>query len=234
VQAYPSPRVAIVSTGDELVEPMMKPMAGQIRNSNGTMLVAQCVRAGALPRYLGIAIDKREVLLSLIREGLQTTDVVVLSGGVSAGKLDLVPGVLEELGVQTHFHKVNLKPGRPLLFGTKGQTLVFGLPGNPVSSFVCFELVIRPALRKLRGHTHAGPDFTAIPLASKFETDNNRPTFGPGKLIATPDGLKLEPIDWFGSADLRALSGANALWSVDAGKHAFAVGDRVPTLLLNH
>jgi molybdopterin molybdotransferase len=153
----PAPRVAITSTGDELIEPDQVPGPGQVRNSNAPMLLGQVAAAGGLPRSLAIARDTRESLRSVVEEGLATSDVLLLSGGVSAGKLDLVPEVLKDAGVVPHFHKIKLKPGKPLLFGTcdrpEGKRLVFGLPGNPVSSFVCFELFVRPALRRLGGHT---------------------------------------------------------------------------------
>src|SRR5207244_4284231 len=111
------------------------PGPGQIRNGNGPMLTAQVARAGGVPHYLGIARDRLDSLRPLAADGLRS-DILVLCGGVSAGKLDLVPGVLRELGVEAHFHKVEMKPGKPVLFGTCGATLVFGLPGNPVSALV--------------------------------------------------------------------------------------------------
>ena len=140
----------MLATGSELVEADATPGPGQIRNSNGPMLVAQATRSGAVPRYLGIGRDDANVLAAMVRDGLENSDVLILAGGVSVGAFDLVPGVLRDLGVEAHFHKVRMKPGKPLLFGTRGSTLVFGLPGNPVSSFVCFELFVRPALRAAR------------------------------------------------------------------------------------
>src|SRR5260370_14847749 len=115
-KAVPRPRVCVLSTGDEIVEANQAPGPGQIRNSNGPMLAAQTDRAGGVPRYLGIARDNLESLRPLVAEGLEA-DVLILSGGVSAGKLDLVPGVLRESGVVAHFHKVEMKPGKPVLFG---------------------------------------------------------------------------------------------------------------------
>ncbi len=152
-RVQPAPRVAILSTGDEIVEAPAQPGPGQIRNGNGPMLVAQTARAGGVADYLGIARDRLESLTPLVERGLRS-DVLVLSGGVSAGKLDLVPGVLTDLGVDAVFHKVAMKPGKPVFFGmaTRAQRcLVFGLPGNPVSAYVCFELFVRPALRSLDG-----------------------------------------------------------------------------------
>ena len=149
VKVQPAAGVAVLSTGDEIVPPGVKPGPGQIRNSNGGMLLAQVQRAGGEPTFLGIARDDAGHLRSLIAEGLKY-DVLILSGGVSAGKLDLVPGVLAELGVEALFHKVAMKPGKPVLFGGHAsKAIVFGLPGNPVSSLVCFELFVRPAIRKL-------------------------------------------------------------------------------------
>lgn len=229
VPTYSPARVAVIATGNELVEANMVPKAGQIRNSNGPMLVAQAVRAGALPRYLGIARDDPAVLASLIREGMTTSTVLVLAGGVSVGKHDHVPAVLRELGVEVHFHSLRMKPGKPLLFGTKGETLVFGLPGNPVSSFVGFELFVRPAIRKLGGHAEPGPVIRSLPLAEAFTASNNRPTYHPAAL--TPDG-QVRPLPWFGSPDLRGLLAADALAVLPAGDHEFAAGQLIEVVLL--
>ena len=148
------PQVAVLATGNELVPLDQVPGPGQIRNSNEPLLAACVARAGGIPRPLGIAVDQPAELRRLIAAGLES-DVLVVAGGVSAGVLDLVPGVLAELGVEQVFHKVNIKPGMPLWFGIlPGQPaakLVFGLPGNPVSSYVCFELFVRPALARMAG-----------------------------------------------------------------------------------
>jgi molybdopterin molybdotransferase len=229
----PAARVSILSTGDELVEADQRPGPGQIRNSNGPMLQALVSRAGASPRYLGIARDDRSVLTHLVRQGLDDGDVLVLSGGVSAGKYDFVPEVLREAGVEAHVHKVRMKPGKPLFFGTRGEKLVFGLPGNPLSSFVGFELFVRPALRKLAGHATPGPEFVPLPLANGLDAENDRPTYAPARLEVTPAGLKVSPAAWFGSADLRAFLTADALLQLPAGRINYAAGTPVPALLLN-
>src|SRR5262249_17242528 len=156
-----------------LVSAATTPGPGQIRNGNGPMLMAQVSRAGGSPGVLGIAGDRVESLKPLIEEGLRS-HVLVLSGGVSAGKLDLVPGVLQELGVRAHFHKVEMKPGKPVFFGTRGETLVFGLPGNPVSALVCFELFVRPALRVLMGQPDPGPRILQAALAEDFAYKSDR------------------------------------------------------------
>jgi molybdopterin molybdotransferase len=234
VRVVPRPRVAVLSTGDELVEAPQVPGPGQIRNSNGPMLAALAARAGAALRYLGIARDRLDSLRPLVSEGLDA-DVLVLSGGVSAGKLDLVPGVLQEAGVIAHFHKVAMKPGKPVLFGTRDhdgrRTLVFGLPGNPVSALVCFELFVRPALRHLAGHADAGPRWVKAALAEDFLYSTDRPTYHPARLEATATGIRVRPVPWFGSADLRGLSRANALVLLPAGDgcyHAAQVLEALP------
>jgi molybdopterin molybdotransferase len=184
IAVIPRPRVTILSTGDEIVDAPEKPGPGQIRNGNGPMLQAQVVRAGGIPQYLGISRDRAEELRSKIKQGLQS-DIFVLSGGVSAGKLDLVPGTLGQLGVQAHFHKVEMKPGKPVLFGTWKKTLVFGLPGNPVSALACFELFVRPAIRRLAGHEKPGPFFVEATLAEDFTYKTDRPTYYPAGQVVS-------------------------------------------------
>jgi len=233
VPVHPAARLAIISTGDELVEPPARPGPGQIRNSNGPMLVALTARAGAEARYFGIGRDDKAALTNLVRQGLDEANVLVLSGGVSAGKFDFVPDVLRELGVEAHFHKVRMKPGKPLLFGSRGNTLVFGLPGNPVSSFVGFELFVRPALRKMTGEAIPGPTFVPVPLVTDLVAENDRPTFAPATLKWTPNGLQVQPAGWFGSADLRGLLATDALIALPAGAVSYTAGSTVPTLPLD-
>jgi molybdopterin molybdotransferase len=232
VPTHPAPEVAVLSTGDELVAADVKPGPGQIRNSNGPMLLAQVTQAGVRPRDLGIAIDNVDRLRVAISDGLRS-DVLILSGGVSAGKLDLVPDVLRGLGVEPHFHKVRMKPGKPLFFGTRGETLVFGLPGNPVSSFVCFELFVRPALRQLRGFPEAPPVFVPLPLAGEFAYDTDRPTYHPARVELSADGEHVQVVPWLGSPDLRALTAANALVLLSEGRHTYGAGQRLPVLRLD-
>jgi len=232
VRTHPSPEVAVLSTGDELVPGDAKPGAGQIRNSNGPMLLAQVVNAGGSPRDLGIAIDDADRLRDAITDGLRSP-VLLLSGGVSAGKLDLVPGVLRGLGVEAQFHKIRMKPGKPLFFGTRDETLVFGLPGNPVSSFVCFELFVRPALRRLRGLPAAPPVFVPLPLAAEFAYETDRPTYHPARVELDADGEQVQVVPWLGSPDLRALTAANALVLLTEGSRKYKAGQPLPVLRLD-
>ncbi len=241
IRVVPPPTVCILSTGDEVVEAGQNPGPGQIRNSNGPMLSAQVSRAGAVPRYLGIARDELSSLASLVAEGLKG-DVLILSGGVSAGKLDLVPGVLQDAGVVAHFHKVELKPGKPVFFGTRtvsppreqGQkgrnTLVFGLPGNPVSALACFELFIRPAIRRLRGFSEPGPKMVQAQLVEDFPYRTDRPTYHPAWLEATSAGFRVRVVPWLGSPDLRGLLRANALIVLPPGDFLHRAGQVFPVL----
>jgi molybdopterin molybdotransferase len=227
VPAFIRPSVGILSTGDELVEAGEQPGPGQIRNSNGPMLTALASRAGVVAYYMGIAYDRLDVLPELVATGLEH-DVLVLSGGVSAGKLDLVPGVLRDAGVVAHFHKVAMKPGKPVFFGTRDdrgrRTLVFGLPGNPVSSLACFELFVRPALRRLAGHPEALPPPLSAPLAEDFAYSTDRPTYHPARLEPTAGGWQVRPVPWQGSADLLGLTRADALVVLPAGDHTHRAG----------
>lgn len=232
VRVVPRPIVAVLATGDELVPPDARPGPGQIRNSNGPLLHAAVVESGAEHVALGIARDEPKELQSLIRAGLKAADVLVLSGGVSAGVLDLAPGVLRASGVEERFHKVHMKPGKPLWFGVapgEPPQLVFGLPGNPVSTLVCFHLFVRAALARLGGRRSDALETQEAELTAPFTHRGDRPTFHPGRTV---DARRVEPLRWQGSADLRTLAEADALVCFPAGDREFAVGDRLRVVLL--
>ncbi len=232
VNVHRLPSVAVLPTGSELVESPTLPTQGQIRNTNGPMLLAQVQRAGATPISYPIGRDDRQELREQIEKALSTADVLLLSGGVSVGKYDFIPEILSEVGATTHFHKVQMKPGRPILFATLDEKIIFGLPGNPVSSFACFELFVRPALRLLKGETVTGHTFVNLPLAQTFITNNNRPTYGPATITFTSEGPKVTAQSWFGSADLRGLGECNALIEVEAGQVNKKAGEGIRCLLL--
>jgi molybdopterin molybdotransferase len=231
VAAVPAPRVAVLATGNELVEASRVPGPGQIRNSNGPLLAGLIAQAGGQPALLGIARDEPCDLLRKIEAGL-AHDVLLLCGGVSAGVLDLVPQMLAQVGVQQVFHKVNLKPGKPLWFGVQERTLVFGLPGNPVSSLVCFELFVRPAIEKLSGRQPVGLLRTRAILTRDHPQRGERPTFWPAALTQTNQTLSVHPLAWQGSGDLRTLTGADCLAYFPAGDRLFPAGEQIDVLRL--
>ena len=162
---------------------------------------------------------------------------MVLSGGVSAGVLDLVPKVLEDGGVERVFHKVRVKPGKPLWFGavpgTAGNTLVFGLPGNPVGTLVCFELFVRPALRAMAGKQADTHPMVEARLARPHKQRGDRPTYFPAVLRNESDTTLVEPLNWHGSADLSTLARADGLALFPAEKTRFEAGESITVLLLD-
>ena len=187
---------------------------------------------------LGIGRDDPAELRRLMGEGL-AADILIVTGGVSAGVLDLVPGVLQELGVEQVFHKVRMKPGKPLWFGQYEQAghraLVFGLPGNPVSTLVAFEIFVKPALRVLRGESFRPPASMRGVLTAQVSLRGKRPTYYPCRIHFgdRAAGLpKVEPLAWSGSADLAALTRANALAVLPVQEAEFAVGDQVEVIAL--
>ncbi|MEZ4676615.1 MAG: molybdopterin-binding protein [Caldilineaceae bacterium] len=184
VPVYPQPRVAILSTGDELVEPEQQPGPGQIRDSNRAMLCAAVESAGGVPIDLGIASDNSQRLREQMIMGFTRGDILLTSGGVSMGELDLIKPILEELGT-VHFGRILMKPGKPLTFATirpevvggGSSKLVFGLPGNPVSSLVTFYLFVVPALRKLAGRSNPHLQRVQAQLAQPLALDPSRPEY---------------------------------------------------------
>ncbi len=238
VVAVPRPRVAILSTGSELVAPDLVPAFGQTRNSNGPMIAAAVSLLGAEPISLGIAPDRPEAIRALVAQGL-AADVLVLSGGVSAGDLDLVPAIFARCGVEKRFHKVRLKPGKPVWFGVvrrggdEASTLVFGLPGNPASSLVCFELFVRPALQALAGQPREAwhmPRGRAV-LSGPAKAAPDRPVYLPCRLARTARGLEATPLPWTGSSDLLGLAGAGGLIALPAGGRRHEAGEEVEVVV---
>ncbi len=236
VRVIRRPRVAILATGDELVPAAQSPGPGQIRNSNEPMLAAQVQQAGAEPIRLGVARDERQALRERIDAGLQC-DFLLLSGGVSAGKLDLVPSELAAAGVRQIFHKIQMKPGKPLWFGilerstNESPCYVFGLPGNPVSSMVCCELFVRAALRRWQGLEPAVVEPIMAQLTANISLSSNRPTYHPAHFAWTSEGPRVSLIDWVGSSDVCATVDANCTALLRAGDHKWNAGDSLEVFL---
>lgn len=227
----PRPRVAVLSTGDEVVPPDAAPAPHQIRNSNGPMLAALVTGAGGVPGPMMSSGDDLDDLRRAVREGL-AADILVAIGGVSMGEADRVGDAFHLEGVERLFHKVATKPGKPLWFGRRGETLVFGLPGNPVSSLLCFLLYVGPAMRAMTGCTRPLPRTVPVRLAGSLKASRDRSTYHPVVLESVEDGWQARPPDYTGSGDLAALARADALAVVPAGGPSANPGDRVPVLLL--
>lgn len=224
---FAKPTVAILATGDELVEIAETPTDFQIRNSNSYSLAAQVRRAGGVPRILPVARDRYDATRELMKQGLES-ELLLLSGGVSAGKYDLVEQVLADLGAQFFFTRVRIQPGQPLVFGAVRGKLFFGLPGNPASTVVTFEVFARAAIEILGGLA-AEPvlPLTWAKLTSDFKHKAGLTRFLPAHL----DGQgNLTPLSWSGSGDVPALARANAYLVADPDRERYAAGDFIQTL----
>ena len=234
VTVFRRPQLGVLATGDELVSIGTDVGPGQIRNSNEPMLLAQAAEFGCHPFPLGIARDDESQLEQKIGAGL-FCDILCLSGGVSAGKLDLVPGVLQSAGVREVFHKVQIKPGKPIWFGVLDADraadgrphYIFGLPGNPVSSMVCCELFVQTAVRRLRGIEPARAEPITAELSCEHHHRDERPTFFPSCLAWDGQKYLVTPLNWKGSADLRSTADANAMALFPAGERSYSAGETV-------
>ena len=204
------PSVAVLSTGNEVVPIDRVPEPGQIRDANSHYVAARLRRLGIEAVCLGIAPDEPAALKAALAEGM-TRDVLAVSGGVSMGDYDLVPGLLKELGTEIFFEKVAMQPGKPTVFGRCGDTAVFGLPGNPVSVMVACELFLVPALRKMMGFADVHPPRRMATVVEPVTHRPGRVAHRPGVLTTTCDGPSVRPLPWHGSAHVHTMSAANCL-----------------------
>lgn len=217
-------RVGVISTGNELVEPESKPSLSQIRNSNAWQLLAQISRAGADGNYYGIARDDEESTMYLLKKALEESDIVLVTGGVSQGDFDFVPVVLEKLGLQSHFDSVAVQPGKPMTFCTGMKKIVFGLPGNPVSSFVQFEVMVRPMIAKMMGAKSSSYDII-LTLGTDYSRKRaDRMAWIP--VTINPAGEVL-PVEYHGSAHISALHEAIGLMRIPQGQSWIQKGETV-------
>jgi molybdopterin molybdotransferase len=220
-QVYKAPVIGVISTGDELVEPDLKPGISQIRNSNAQQLMAQARQLGLESVYLGIALDTPESLENLMRIGFAQSDVLLLTGGVSMGDFDHVPSVLKAMNVELLFDSIAVQPGKPTVFGRKGDKFLFGLPGNPVSSFVQFELLVKQLVFRIMGH-NGKPALLRLPLASDFSRRKaERKSFIPVNITAAGE---IEPLQYHGSAHIHAYESAAGIMAVEIGETYIAAG----------
>jgi molybdopterin molybdotransferase len=234
IEVFSQPRVAILSTGDEVVPAESRPGPYQIRNSNAYSLAAQVSVAGGEPVILPIAPDEPNGLSKAIAEGLRY-DLLLVTGGVSAGKYDLVEPVLEEYKALFHFSGANIQPGKPVVFceaSLAGRTIpVFGLPGNPVSTMVCFELFVRPIIDGLCGANPRTLVFPQARLASDLKRKIGLTRFLPGILSGSLDDSVVELVSWQGSGDVVATARANCYIVVPPDREHIPAGDFVSILL---
>jgi molybdopterin molybdotransferase len=216
VAVFRKPSVAALSTGNEVVPINQVPKPGQIRDANSHYLAARFQRLGVPVKLLGIARDEESDLRQAIGEGLEH-DVLILSGGVSMGDYDLVPGILKEAGAEILFDSVAMKPGRPTVYARCGDCAIFGLPGNPVSVLVASEILVLPAVRQMMGHAEAEAPRRRARLTATASHKPKRRSHVPGRLAETARGWTVQPLPYHGSAHIKALSEANALIVLPAG-----------------
>lgn len=226
------PEVAVIATGDEIVEPGAKKRRGQIRNSNGPALTAMALRAGAEARYLGIARDRSAILAAKLARA-RSADVVVLSGGVSVGDHDLVKEGLRAAGVRPVFWKVRIKPGKPVFFGRRGGQLVFGLPGNPTSAMVTFLLFVEPALAGMLGRAAPGPVTVPAILAAEIAVKPGLTQFLRGLVVDRGPVLKVAPYEDQKSGVLRSMVRSHVLIVVPADAARLEAGREVEIILMD-
>ena len=229
VNVFRQPSVAILPTGDEVVPVDRQPEWFQVRNSNAVTLEAQVAQAGGAPRRLGIAPDDKAALRRMIEEGLEA-DLLLLSGGISAGKYDFVEEVLKELGAEFYFHGVAIRPGKPLAFGYVRGKFFFGLPGNPVSTYVTFELFVRPALGMLQGAEFEFPVFLRARMGKPFRQKPGLTAFMPARVCLENLDPVVNLVGWQGSGDLVGVAAANCFLVVHPEQSEIPRGEWVDVL----
>lgn len=225
LKVYRQPKVTIFCTGDELISPQEKPSPFQIRNVNGILLETLVKKNGGSMIESHLLADEYDLLQSHLQKALTLkTDLVLFSGGASAGDKDHVKKLLQENGFTLHFTQVNVRPGQPLIFAKRNQTIAFGIPGNPVSHLVCFNLFIQLALTRLQNKT---PDleYFQSPLAHNFDyTPTTRETFWPAQRIVANFGTEILPLPWNGSGHISSLATADSLIRILPNTGLFSKG----------
>jgi len=218
------PEVAILSTGSELVHPSVKPEDGKIRNSNGFQIAAQILEYGIAATDLGIVPDDRHILAETLSNAINKFDLIIISGGVSVGDYDYVPGVLEDLLVETLFRGLKIKPGKHMLLGRKQNHFVAAMPGNPVSAFVLFEIIIKPLLNRLIGFNKDGRRML-LRFGSEYVTKNrDLLLFLPVRITKTG---WVEPVEYHGSAHIHSYTFADGMMEIPPGSGKIERGEEV-------
>ena len=227
IEVFPRPKVAILATGDEIVPVEETPLPHQIRNSNSYMLASLVSRSGGAPTILPVSPDSKHALSAFLKWGLDL-DMLLVSGGVSAGKYDLVKPCLRDLGVDFIFDRVKIQPGQPTAFGVLNDKPVFGLPGNPGSTLVTFQLFARLALEMVGGNEHSRLPMLEATFTKPFRHKPGLTRFLPAYL--EDDGRSLQHIPWQGSSDVPALARANVFLVADEGRETWNEGDTIPVI----
>jgi len=223
IKVFRQPEVGIMATGSEIIQPGRKLKRGQIYDSNTFSLTAQVKQTGAVVKSRQTAVDKPQEIRHWLKELLDICDVVLVSGGVSVGDYDYVPSILKELGAKLHFEKIAIKPGKPTVFGTREKTFVFGVPGNPVSTFVIFELFIKPLLLRMMGHEWQPVIIKGILAQEIRRKRTERAAYYP---VVYKEG-QVYPLPYHGSAHIHALTRANGLICLARGQQKIAAGSTV-------
>ena len=233
LSVYRKPEVVILSTGSELVEPGTRALSpGEIFDSNSFALLAQALEAGADTSRMVAASDDADALRAAMEQALTSADVVVTSGGVSVGQRDLVKSTLLELGVEQVFWGVKLKPGKPVFFGTRGDARFFGLPGNPVSAMVCFELFVRPALMEMMGREDKHRPRIGVYFDEDVENRFGRMHAMRVNLTGTEKGWRAESVGAQGSGLVSSLTKADALALIGPESEGVRAGELVEAIVL--
>ncbi len=227
-QVYKFPTVGIISTGDELTEPGVLPALGQIRNSNASQLQAQLQQMGIMARYYGIARDHPDSVGSMIEMAGMENQVVLLTGGVSMGDFDFVPAMIKKTRMKILFETIAIQPGKPTVFAAGTDRWIFGLPGNPVSSFVLFEMLVKPFLSRIAGHPFRPMEINR-PMGTPYpRKKSDRKSLVP---VHIREG-KVFPVSYHGSAHIRAYSGADAILIAEIGTTQIQTGEMAYVRLL--
>jgi molybdenum cofactor synthesis domain-containing protein len=227
------PRVAVISTGSELVGVATKPAAAQIRNSNTYTIGAYAARAGAIVDNLGTVEDTPEATRDALIRAADNRDIVITSGGVSMGDYDLVKAALNEIGAEVFFDKVSIRPGKPTVFARRDKTFFFGLPGNPVSTSVTFNVFARPAIRRMQGDATPVLPLVRSRLARSLKDGSSRRSYLPARFSIEDGQAMVEALKWGGSSDLVAFMKATALIVVPEDVHEIEAGELVDVMLLD-
>ena len=228
-EVYQQPRIGIISTGDELVEPGETPALSQIRNSNAYQLLAQAKRAGCKATYFGIAHDTEEATLEIIQQTASGSDIVILTGGISAGDFDFVPAVIQQAGFDIKFRSMAVQPGKPVIFATRLNQYLVALPGNPVSSFVQFELVVKHLIKLITGNKVPAA-LIKVPMGVDYSRKRaTRKAFFPVYLSAQGAAM---PVEYHGSAHIHSYIHADGIATIEIGENQINKGTLVDVRLV--